>query len=181
VLAGAFAAGSPASGGKTRQLGKPAPKVTPGQECGTCNSFQIGTAPESPSYKVPRGKWRIIAWKAAGLAKGEGRSKARLRIYRPTGVTDQFKIIAQSDIESFAADKVTEHRTRIRVKKGDRLGIVGSGDFANLYDTGNTEDVRGTPTNCAAQVGSTVGGGGDCDLIVNTNRRLNVGATIKRR
>jgi hypothetical protein len=182
VLVGALAVAAPASGAKFKQLGKPASKVGAGESCGTCDTFQFETAPSSPSYVVPKGKWKIVAWKAHGLKKGEGKSKARLRIYRPTAVVDQYEIVSESGIESFPAGEITRHRTRIKVKKGDHLGIVGVGEFASSVDSSRFADTAGAPTGCAPTVGVTVGGvGADCALSTFASSRVNVGATLKKR
>ena len=181
VLAGAFAAASPAGAAKFKELGKPARHVGNGGSCGTCNAFQLETAPATPSYVVPNGDWTIVSWKAHGLKKGK--SKARLRIYRPsTSVQDQFEIVAESHVERFRARRITEHRTRIPVQSGDHLGIVGVGDFASSYD-GRDADSTGQPTGCIfPTVGFTVGGAGaDCGTNVIGGARVNVGVTLKRR
>jgi hypothetical protein len=182
VLVGALAVAAPASGAKFKQIGKAASHIGSGESCGGCNAFQVETAPSSPSYVVPKGEWKIVAWKAHGLKEGEGNSKARLRIYRPTGVTDQYEIVAESGIEKFPDGEITRHRVRIKVEKGDHLGIVGVGDFASGYDTGKDNDEYGIPTGCMfPTIGFTVGGGGDCGLSTTAGSRVNAGATLKKR
>ena len=181
ALVGVLAFAAPSGAARFKDIGKPARRVGNGESCGSCNAFQLETAPSTPSYVVPNGDWKIISWKAHGLKKG--RSKARLRIYRPsTSVQDQFEIVAESDLERFPAGKVTSHRTRIRVKPGDHLGIVGIGDFASSYD-GRDGDSTGQPAGCVfPTVGSTVGGAGaDCTNNILGFARVNVGVTLKRR
>ena len=178
VLAGALATAGPASALK---LGKPAPDVGGGESCGSCNAFQHETAPSSPSYVVPSGDWKIKSWKAAGNKHGKG--EARLRIYRPTGTTDQYQIVDQSPIRRFPAGEITKHRAKIEVEGGDHLGIVGVGSFPSSYDSNKGADVIGHPTataNCIIPtIGDTVGGGGDCDLAEFAFARVNIAVRIK--
>lgn len=180
ALVGVVALAAPAGAAKFRDLGKPARHVGAGESCGGCNAFQMETAPATPSYVVPNGDWKIISWKAGGLK--QGRSKARLRIYRPTGVSDQYEIVKESGIERFRAGQITEHRIRMRVKPGDHLGIVGIGDFVSSYD-GRTGDTIGQPGGCIfPTIGDTVGGAGaDCTNNTIGSARVNVGVTLKRR
>jgi hypothetical protein len=181
ALVGVVAVAAPAGGAKFRQLGKVAPKVGAGDACGDCDAFQFSTAPASPSYVVPKGKWTIVSWKAAGLKNDVGH--ARLRIFRPTGVNDQFEIVTESDKERFPAGKVKEHDTRLRVRKGDHLGISSVGDMATSYDTNKFEDITGGASACSG-VGDTVGpmgSGSTCTLSKFEFSRTNVAVTLKRR
>ena len=181
ALVGVLALAAPAGAAKFKDLGKPARHVGNGESCGSCNTFQLETAPSTPSYVVPNGDWKIISWKAHGLKKGK--SKARLRIYRPSdSVQDQFEIVAQSDVERFRAGQITEHRASIPVEPGDHLGIVGVGDFASSYD-GKDGDTTGQPAGCIfPTIGFTVGGAGaDCTMNTIGKARVNVGVTLKRR
>lgn len=174
VLAAALFVAAPANALK---LGKPAPDVGKNESCGSCYVFQLETAPSSPSYVVPSGDWKIKSWKAAGNKHGKG--KARLQIYRPTGVSDQYEIVEQSAVERFPAGKITRHPANIKVEGGDHLGIVGVGDFPSSYD-GKDGDVVGHPTGCIfPTVGTTVGGGGDCGLGEFGLSRVNVGVRIR--
>lgn len=181
VLAGCFAFAAPAGAAKFKELGKPARHVGAGGSCGSCNGFQVESGPSTPSYVVPNGDWKVIAWRSHG--NKEGMAKARLRIYRPTGVTDQYEIAKESAIKRFPEGKITERRLRMRVRPGDHLGVVGVEDFPTVYD-GRNGDTTGHPTGCIGitpMVGDTVGGGGDCALDILNTRRVNIGVTLKRR
>jgi hypothetical protein len=170
---------APAGAAKFKELGKPARHVGSGGSCGGCNVFQLETAPSTPSYVVPNGDWKIIAWRSHGNKNGI--AKARLRIYRPTGVTDQYEIAKESDIKRFPEGKITERSLRMRVEPGDHLGLVGVGDFPTSYD-GRSADTTGHPTGCIfPTVGDTVGGGGTCGLTEFASSRANIGVTLKRR
>jgi hypothetical protein len=184
ALVGGLVLAGPTGAAKFKQLGKVAPNPGAGETCGDCNTFQFATAPTSPSYVVPKGKWKIVSWRAAGPHPSDGAGHARLRIYRPTGVTDQFKIVKESDDELFPAGKVKEHKTKIRVRKGDHLGIRSVGSMLTSYDSNKGQDVMGAPAACSLSVGSTIGpegSGSDCDLNEFGFSRTNVAVTLKRR
>ena len=177
ALVAALVFAAPSSAAKFKELGKAGRHINAGESCGNCNGFQVETAPSSPSYIVPKGRWKIVAWEAAGNKHGVGH--ALLRIYRPTGVSNQYEIVKESDSKKFPADEITEHKASIRVRKGDHLGLVGAGgDFPTFWD-GKSGDISGHPTSCFASVGSTVGGGGTCGLGTFNNSRVNVAVTLK--
>jgi hypothetical protein len=176
---------APASGAKFKDLGKPARHIGPGESCTNCNEMQLETAPSSPSYVVPRGRWTIVSWKAHGNHDDPG--KARLRIYRPTAVDGQFKIVVESKITRFPAGQITKHKARteqggrIHVRKGDHLGMVGVGLMATLYETGKAGDVAAGTTGGYPPLGSSVGTATTWPLSTSPEHRVNVAVTLKRR
>jgi hypothetical protein len=170
---------APASGAKLKHLGRPAQHVGPNATCGGCNELQLETALSSPSYVVPRGHWTIVSWKAHGIH--DGRSKAELRIYRPTGVDGQYKLVKESDVEGFPAGEITKHKAHFRVRKGDHLGLTGVGEFATVYSSGKLADVEGGPSCGFFGVGTNIGTGTACPLSTSAGARVNVAVTLKRR
>jgi hypothetical protein len=170
---------APASGAKLKHLGRPAQHVGQSGTCGSCNELQLGTAPSSPSYVVPRGHWTIVSWKAHG--NHDGRGKAQLRIYRPTNVDGQYKLVKESDVEGFPAGEITKHKAHIRVRKGDHLGLTGVGAFATVYESGKPADLEGGPACGPYGVGTFVGTSTACPLFTAAEDRVNVAVTLKRR
>jgi hypothetical protein len=166
------------AGAKIR-LGKVAPSGADPGSCTSCEAFALDNAPASPSYVVPHGHWKIVSWRAQGDT--DNTAQARLRIYRPTQTDGRFRLLDQSGAKHFPAGKSSGHKTHIRVRAGDLLGIETLGSMPIVYyHPTRSGDETGSPT-CDPQVGDEVGAGTGCTLNTITNSRVNVAATLKRR
>jgi hypothetical protein len=168
-----------ASGATFKHLGAPAPHVGSNGSCGSCNELQLETAASSPSYVVPHGRWTIVSWKSHGNHDDHG--QAVLRVYRPTNVGGQYKLVKESDVEGFPPGEVTKHKAHIRVRKGDHLGLTGVGTFPTVYSSGKAGDIEGGPSCGPYGVGTFVGTSTGCPLFTATEARVNVAVTLKRR
>src|SRR5262245_48087298 len=104
-----------ATGASARTLGSLAAPGLGG--CVSCNIFQTKTAVGEPKYRVPKGPtglWTITAWSAQG---GQFDGAARLRVYRPTATHGQFKLVAQSALETVPANQHPSFTTSEDVKR----------------------------------------------------------------
>jgi hypothetical protein len=171
-------AASPAGAARIH-LGKPAPSgAFPGSCGGACNSFALRTAPSSPSYKVPRGRWTITSWKLQGDPTSAG--EALLRIYRRTA-PNTYKLIRESENEAVPAGAVTKFATHLNVRRGDRLGLETIVLGQLVYSTPKPKDMVAGLGPCAPILGDSVGMGTACPITSMGQERINVGATLKRR
>jgi hypothetical protein len=68
VLTAAAALGLVAAPAQAKRIDHVAPVGT--GSCTNCWSFQVRTAPSSPSYKVPPGQWKITSWSVRGDVAG---------------------------------------------------------------------------------------------------------------
>jgi hypothetical protein len=178
VLAAMCVIAVPADAAKIR-LGQVAPSgAFPGSCGGECDAFALDTAPASPSYVVPRGRWTVVSWRAQADPSVPG--EARLRIYRPTQVDGRFRLFAQTRTRPFPAGTISVYRAHIRVRGGDLLGIGTLTTIPLVYQTPNAGDEIADPT-CTPQVGDPVGAGTSCALTQTTGRRVNIAATLRRR
>jgi hypothetical protein len=177
VLAGMllFAAGALAA---TVQLGQLAPPSTDGG-CIDCTNLQVEAVSPAPSYEVPAGSWTLTSWSAQGGLKG---GSVKLRIFRPTATPGQFRLVAESPLETIAAAMIATFPAEIPVEPGDRLGlqtgpgIGGINDYPSTYSAplGNRQyGVIGGP-----QVGQTVGTGGEFEVGNDNGHLLNIAATL---
>jgi len=80
---------------------------------------QAKSAPGHKSFRIPR-NGVITAW--AHNSRGISGSKLKLKIFRPQGGR-RFKMIGESSFERFDNNGVITNRTRIRVRRGDVLGL----------------------------------------------------------
>jgi hypothetical protein len=166
----------PAAGAITR--GQVAPPNLGG--CVTCNIFQQKTVPSAPSYRVPAGRWTIKRWSAQGGDTAP--AETRLRVYRPTKTAGRFKLIGQSHTETVPADASPKFDTKLRVRRGDRLGIRTSGGAPAGYDAGGeTGNVDAILTCDPTAVGQLVGAGTACPLVQSTNGFVNMWAKLRKR
>jgi hypothetical protein len=182
IAALAIAAGclvAPASAGAvTATVGQVAPPASSGA-CFSCTMLQVQT--DAVSYTVPAGNWTLTNWSIRGGATMAG--NARLRIFRPTGMTDQWRLVAESAEMPVPASAVTDFPVSIPVQGGDVLGLrtgAVAGDIAANYPGGSAMDVSwlvvGDPT-----LNQTVGPGGDITSATQIpTSRVNVAATVFR-
>jgi hypothetical protein len=170
LASGAFAA--------TVQIGQLAPATTDGG-CIDCTNLQVETVSPAPSYEVPAGSWTLTSWSAQGGLKG---GSVKLRIFRPTAIAGQFRLVAESPLETIAAATIATFPAEIPVEPGDRLGlqtgpgIGGINDYPSTYSAplGNRQyGVVGGP-----QVGQTVGTGGEFEVGNDNGHLLNIAATL---
>lgn len=163
---------------ETVQIGQTAPGGSAGA-CIGCTGLQPVTDPASPQYTVPSGTWTLTAWKIRGGATAAG--NARLRIFRPTGVTDRYELVAETADEPVPAAVESTFAASIPVQAGDVIGMRTGpivGDIASNYP-GNLGDVNwqvlGDPV-----LHETVGTGGDYSAANNPAFRTNIAATLFR-
>jgi hypothetical protein len=163
---------------ETAQIGQTAPGGSAGA-CIGCTGLQPVTDPASPSYMVPSGTWTLTAWKIRGGATAAG--NARLRVFRPTGVTDRYELIAETADEPVPAAVESTFAANIPVQGGDVLGMRTGpivGDIASTYP-GNLGDVNWQVLGDPA-LNQTVGTGGDFSAANNPGFRTNIAATLFR-
>jgi hypothetical protein len=165
----------PAAGAIT--LGQVAPPNLGG--CSNCNVFQQRTLPSAPSYRVPAGRWTIKHWSAQG--GGTSDAQTRLRVYRPTKTAGRFKLIGQSHTETVPGDASPRFDTKLRVRRGDRLGIRTTGGASAGYDAGETGNVEAIVTCDPTGVGQLVGTGTACPLVQDTSGFVNMWAKLRKR
>jgi hypothetical protein len=158
--------------GETQTIGQIAP---PGSStsCIDCSSFTYSTNPASPSYAVPAGNWTVISWSTQGGTTG---GPVSLQAYRPTGVTDQWRLIAVSAEQTIAANTAPAIATSLPVQGGDVLGMRAT-NVPRVY-AGNPGDQIGNVIGDPA-VGQTTGSGGDFEFAF-AGGLLNMAATLLR-
>jgi hypothetical protein len=156
-------------------LGKVAPPG--GGGCTSCESFQRDVAAGQPSYRVPAGIWTITSWSAQGGGSAAG--QARLRVYRPTGKSGQFKLVKQSKFETIPANGHPSFATSLNVQGGDLLGLVTVSGVGTGYPSITGNEVSNVP--CAPKVGQLVGKGTTCLLSSLPNHLVNVSAHLVQR
>jgi len=178
VVLGVLVGSAPAGAAKFKTIGKAAPVGGSPGSCGGCEAFSLDTAAASPSYVVPKGRWTIVSWKAAGDETDNG--QARLRIYRPLAVAGRFELVRETAFKDFPGGVKTSHKTHIRVRRGDVIGIETGASMPIVYDTTRAADEIATLT-CQPQIGDDVGPGTSCDTNTMSSRRVNVAAKLKRR
>jgi hypothetical protein len=174
----AFAA-APAEG---KRLGQVAP------ECDHCSPIPTGTpqhglalntAASSPSYVVPRGRWRITSWSVRDNSNFP--DAVRLLVFRRASTPGRYRLIAKSPQRLVPPDSAPTFASSIRVRGGDRLGLETQGYLTPVYPTASLQDkVAGFP--CSTVLGKAIGAGTACPLTPSSGfgARLNLAATIKR-
>jgi hypothetical protein len=169
-----------AASAETVEIGQPAPAGSGGGTCASCTMYQLATDPTSPSYAVPAGSWTVTAWSIRGGTTTPG--NARLRIFRPTGSPDQFRLVAESADAPVPLNVVTTTPVSIPVQAGDRIGLRSGdvpGDVLHQYAGAVNDDARfpiGDP-----MLNQTVGPDGDFPAaILLAAQRLNIGVTLFR-
>jgi hypothetical protein len=177
ALAGMLLLASGASAA-TVQIGQLAPANTDGG-CNACTNLQVETVSPAPSYEVPAGTWNLTSWSGQGGLKG---GSVKLRIFRPTATPGQFRLVAETPLETIAPATIATFPAEIPVEPGDRLGLETGPDTGspNYYPStysaplGNRQDgVVGAP-----KVGQTVGTGGEFEVGNSGGHLLNIAATL---
>jgi hypothetical protein len=167
---------APSASAAVVQLGGLAPPGSTGS-CGQCSQLQLKTAPGSPSYVVPPGTWTLTSWSVRG---GDEEGVVALRIYRPTGVPGQYRVLATTTVEPIPAGVVSVFPAAIPVQPGDTVGIetglVPTGYPPN-YKTSDTADVNGGVTGNPKD-GQTAGPGGEYEIGEFHGYLINVAATL---
>jgi hypothetical protein len=175
---------APAASADTATIGAAA---APGSIFGGAANFtalQQTTDATSPSFAVPPvpaggGPWSVTSWAALG---GSGDGSASLEIWRPTGTSGEFRLIAIGPQQSFPTGVVTTHPVSIPVLPGDDLGILSGPDtdFSPTYSSGKVGDAAIWANSGTPAVGQTMGGpssdfsphGGAADARVNVRATL---------
>jgi hypothetical protein len=175
---------APAASADTATIGAAA---TPGSIFGGAANFtalQQTTDATSPSFAVPPvpaggGPWSVTSWGALG---GTGDGSASLEIWRPTGTSGEFRLIAIGPQQPFPTGVVTSHPVSIPVLPGDDLGILSGPDtdFSPTYSSGKVGDAAIWSNSGTPAVGQTMGGpssdfsphGGAADARVNVQATL---------
>jgi hypothetical protein len=140
----------PSAAADTATLGTVAPDS--GVFFGGCPSpcvyVQETTDAVTPPYVVPPvpagGRaWSVTSWSALG---GPGGGSASLEIWRSTGTSGEFRLIAIGPEQAFPTNVVTSHSVSIPVLPGDHLGVLsGDTDFRPLYSAPNIGDAWFSP------------------------------------
>lgn len=122
----------PTASADMAMIGSVGPSVGPGTGCSGCHALQFATDPASPSYVVPAapagGPWTLTPWSARG---GFDDGSAAVEVWRPTGTTNEFRLIAIDPQQAFPADSVISYPVSIAVLPGDHLGVRNlGGEFA---------------------------------------------------
>jgi hypothetical protein len=174
TVTAALIVAAPAAGVK---LGRVAPADTPkGDTCGACVGFQSATAPASPSYALPSGKWTLDSWRTRNTT---GKPvDARLDVFRATQ-NGHYKVVGQSKLETIPKNSAPAFKTHLRVRKGDMLGLDPLGHMVTSYDSPNAADTE-TAVFCHAHRGDVVPAAG-CGTDTFTNDLVNVAAKAHRR
>jgi hypothetical protein len=149
--------------------------------CSSCDVFQLARdkAAGSPSYRVPKGKWRIIKWSAQGGGTAAG--SARLRVYRETDVDGQYKLVKESDEETIPADGHPRRETSLRVRHGDMLGLTTDGGAPAGFNSTADGDIDGLVGCDPTGPGFLVGMGTACAVFESPSERANVWAKLEKR
>jgi len=137
----------------------------------------LHTAASSPSYRVPRGRWKIRSWRVQPYSTYT--ALARLLVYRPAAKHGRYKLIAESDQGIVSGGVVPTFKSAIRVRRGDRLGLAASGPLKLDYPTPAPTDKAATFP-CAPAPGDAIGTGSVCPLTPTSGRRINLAARIRR-
>ena len=160
------------------QIGQLAPANAVGG-CTECTHVQVETVSPAPSYEVPAGEWDLTSWSAQGGLQG---GTVRLRIFQPIAIPGQFRLVAETPLETIAPATIATFPVQIPVEPGDRLGLetgpaVGGSDYyPSTYTAplGNRQyGVVGAP-----KVGQTVGPGGEFGVGDDSGYLLDIAATL---
>jgi hypothetical protein len=167
---------------EAKRIGHVAP-LDPGLGCTACWEFSLHTAASSPSYAIPRGHWKLTSWRVTGHAADD--AAARLLVFRPSSTAGRYRMIAMSAIRQVPAGATSSFPSSIRVRRGDRLGVLSVGHLPVTYFSPSFP-VKDTTASAQPQclflsLGEATGTGTACPLDSAASRRVNVAATIKRR
>ena len=172
----------PPASADTITIGAPAPSSMNMGPCNSCAVLQFTSNPASPSYVVPPApagsSWTMTSWSSRG---GVADASAAVEVWRPTGNTDEFKLIAIGPDQPFPANTLVSHAVDIPVVPGDWLGVNSETtnydpDYGAVMGD-STVFTIGTPAQ-----GQTLGGTGSdfppAMLISHASTRLNAAATL---
>jgi hypothetical protein len=185
ALAACAAIGAVAAPANAKQLGHVAPTIS-GGGCGQCWEFALHGAADSPSYRIPRGHWKITSWSATGDDTDD--AAARLLVIRPGSDHGRYRMFTTSAIRDIPANTTPTFKSSIKVRHGDRLGLASIGSLPVQYSRPSfpKQDKGGStqPTlqaNCLYPSLVPFGTGTACPLASkDAKTRVNVAATIKR-
>ena len=161
----------------TLTLGRIAPMGVPGG-CGGCSLFQYQSDPASASYVVPPGgPWTVTSWSARGGPTMA--DAARLLVFRPTAVPNQFQLVANSLDAPIGVVEAPVTPVSIPVLPGDRIGLrtFGSGDMPTNHPSAFPADLFGL-VGGNLLLNETVGPGGNHPYGQNAFALVNVSATL---
>jgi hypothetical protein len=122
------------------------------------------------------GPWTLTSWSARG---GFADGSAAVEVWRPTGTTNEFRLLVIGPQQTFPADTVVSYPMSIAVQPGDHLGVRNlGGEFAPVYDSPLAADTAfgamGDPA-----VGQTTGAPtSDFPHLTEGNLRVNAAATL---
>jgi hypothetical protein len=165
------------AGAVTANIGEPS-GTHPGIACAmNCSYFQESVAPGSTPYVVPAapatGPWTITSWSATG----DGGGYASLELWRPTGVSGQFRLVAKSASGSIPGYTTPVIPASIPALPGDVLGLHGDdgGVTVEYLAPGSTAHIVAAD----AAVGETSGTPSSTwPGLSDPSYRVNVGATL---
>ena len=139
---------------------------------GPSTFIQSNTGANTPSYSVPAGGGVIVAWRVEAFKVDE---ILKLKVVRPTPLTNVFTVVGESDTFGFPGPGIQEFPAQIPVDEGDRIGFTtGSAGFSGcIAATSDPADIRRVVVGDPA-VGSTVTTSGPS--LMST---LNLAATVE--
>src|SRR4051794_32364140 len=107
--------------------------------CSSPCAYVQETDTGSPSYVVPpvpagSGPWSVTSWSALGGPSSD--AAGAVEIWRPTGASGEFRLIAIGPEQPFPPNVLTSHSVNIPVLPGDHLGVqAGDADFRPIYSS----------------------------------------------
>jgi hypothetical protein len=122
-------------------LGQVAPAPNPAGGCTTCSSIQISTAAGSPSYVVPPGGGIVTSWTFHAIGQA---GTAQMRLLQPLP-GNQYKLVAQSPVRTFALNELATTALHIPVQGGEHLGIAVNGPSPSFVTSVDGDIVGGAP------------------------------------
>lgn len=132
LVALALVAVVPTAGAATVNLGSTGADTNCGSGFIVINS-QVGTG--TPTI-VPSGDWTLKTWSMSGGSGGT----VGLRVLHPTGVTNQYRIVAASKTKTLTPGVLNTFTASIFVHGGDVIGLFVETDTDCARFTGNPSD-----------------------------------------
>jgi CxxC motif-containing protein len=120
----------------------------------TVSFVQTGVAAGN-SYTVPSAGV-LTSWTTKPPAPG-ATTKMALKVFRPTGVSNQFLVVGLGDIKTIFGSKAPTRTfgVRIPVRAGDELGVQGVSGACEVRTGVATDTIAFSPTGQDAPLGST--------------------------
>jgi len=147
-----------------QRFGQVAPPYDASSGCSDCAAVQDQSL--APSYEEPfTGHWVITSW--SFRAASTGPSTARLAIFRPTGTSNQWVLVAETPDHTSPANAVETIPARVPILGGDHLGIVTGADGTTEASTAADGDIAGEIFGPVPAVGATVTSSPVDDALVN--------------